>query len=50
MLAHLREHEYPEYMKFHMMQGMTREGAHAGWHAYERGRMERWALDMGLMT
>ena len=32
MLAHIREHEYPEYMNFHMMQGMTREGAHAGWH------------------
>ena len=50
MLAHIREHEYPEYMNFHMMQGMTREGAHAGWHGYERGRMERWARDMGHMT
>ena len=50
MLAHIREHEYPEYMNFHMMQGMTQENAHASWHGYERGRMERWARDMGHMT
>ena len=39
-IAHMREHEYPQYMGFHMQQGMPREVAHAAWVSYEHMKVE----------
>ena len=39
-IAHMREHEYPQYMSFHMLQGMPREVAHAAWVSYEHMKVE----------
>ena len=39
-IARMREHEYPQYMGFHMQQGMPREAAHAAWVSYERMKVE----------
>ena len=39
MLAHLRTHEYPPFMDYHMRQGMTWEEARGRWEMYEHARM-----------
>ena len=39
-IAHMREHEYPQYMSFHMQQGMPPEVAHAAWGSYEHMKVE----------
>ena len=38
-IAHMRHHEYPAFMSFHMQQGMSHEEAHARWAAYESMRV-----------
>ena len=39
MLAHLRQHEYPQFMHHHMQQGMSQQDSHARWMGYEHFRM-----------
>ena len=39
MLEHMRAHEYPNFMRHHMQQGMSQQAAHARWGEYERFRM-----------
>ena len=44
--AHLRQHEYPQYMDFHMRQGMSHAEAHARWESYEHMRVTQRIRDM----
>ena len=36
MIAHMRAHEYPQFMSHHMQQGMSRQEAHDRYMQYER--------------
>ena len=38
-IARMRQHEYPQFMDFHMRQGMSHEEAHARWVSYEHMRV-----------
>ena len=44
--AHLRQHEYPQCMDFHMRQGMSHAEAHARWESYEHMRVAQRISDM----
>lgn len=39
MIQHMRMHEYPPFMQFHMQQGASQEQAHALWFKYEHARV-----------
>ena len=39
-MAHMNEHEYPQFMSFHMQQGMSHAEAHTQWGSYMHMRVE----------
>ena len=36
LIAHMRTHEYPQFMQYHMQQGMSHQEAHDRYTQYER--------------
>ena len=48
-MAHMRQHEYPMFMSYHMGQGMPREQAHSAYMEYEGMRVRQRMHDMNTV-
>ena len=47
-IAHMREHEYPNFMSFHMRQGMPQQQAHNAYTEYESMRVRTRIHNMNM--
>ena len=48
-IAHMREHEYPNFMSYHMRQGMPQQQAHGAYMEYESMRVRQRVHDMNTV-
>ena len=48
-IAHMRQHEYPQFMSLHMSQGVPRDQAHSMYSQWESMRVEQRIRDMNTV-